>query len=79
MKKQILASIELDNEEGRGSIFAEREMIDGNQRYIIRVELPDGTIEEPAIAPQNGLKAVKEAIEASWGGSNSPWDLQWEA
>ena len=80
MGKKIIATIELDGTEGRGKIFAELEdsdyYEDGGQAYIIRIELPDGEIEDPAIAPQKTMADVEEAIGLSWG--RGPWDLQWE-
>ncbi len=76
---ETIATIELDNEAGRGKIFAELENSDyynDTEAYIIRVELPDGEIEEPAIAPQRTMADVEASIEAAWG--RGPWDLQWE-
>lgn len=78
MRKNI-ATIDLDNEEGRGIVFTELGESDyyenTEQVYIIRVELPNGEIEEPAISPQRTMVDVEKAINASWG--SWPWDLEW--
>ena len=69
--RKYIATIELDNDLGRGKIFTE---INEDGDHIILVELPGGTVEEPAIAP---CKAddVDEYIDLAWGGS--VWDLEW--
>ena len=69
-----LATIELDGIDGRGEIFACQEVIDGQSLWVIKVRMPDGTIQDASIAPMESLDDVNQAIEDSWGGG--PWDLQ---
>ncbi len=76
-----IATIELDGSVGTGKIFAQYEESsyyesdDINKAWIIRVELPNGKLEDPAIAPQKTIDDVIEAIGASWGGA--AWKLEW--
>jgi hypothetical protein len=79
-KPAVIASIKLDDLEGRGSIFAELEDTDyygeTTQAYIVRVMLPDGSVVNPSLAPRRTMEEVNDAIEATWG---SECDLQWGA
>ena len=79
MENSIIATIKLDNGKGRGNIFAKAENNDffqaGGQVFIICLELPDGSGEKAAVAPQRTMADVKNTIEALWGHG---WDLQWE-
>jgi hypothetical protein len=79
MGNKIIATIELDNGKGRGKIIAKLENNDffqaGGQVFIIYLELPDGTVEQAAVAPQRKMADVENTIEAFWGHG---WDLQWE-
>jgi hypothetical protein len=78
MAKQILATIELDNDLGRGKIYTEQEQNeDGQAVYHVYVELPDGEVEDPELPQRTSLDKTNADIEASWG--RGPWDLQWEA
>jgi len=78
--RKVIATIELDNDLGRGKIYVDQEATDYysgiDQAYKIKVELPNGDIEEPEIPPQRNMDDVLEAIELSWG-SGHVWDLQW--
>ena len=79
MGNKIIATIKLDNGKGHGNIFAKLENNDfsqaGGQVFIICLELPDGKVEQAAVAPQRTMADVENTIEAFWGHG---WDLQWE-
>ena len=79
MDNKIIATIKLDDGEGRGNIFAKLGNNDffqaGGQAFIIYLEHPDGKIEPAAVAPQRTKADVVNTIEACWGHG---WDLHWE-
>ena len=64
---KVIATIELDNDEGRGELFWE----DGGIRC--RRE-SDGEEWDTATSCEESDAA--DTIEASWG--RGPWDLQWK-
>ena len=76
----VLATIAVEG--GRADVYAEQEpatynadLVDAeDNEYVIYVRLPDGTTEQPAIAPQRTMDDVLVAIHESWGIGD--WDLR---
>ena len=66
----IIATIELDNDAGRGEIQA----IETDAGWEISVATDEG-IEDPGLPAFETLDDAKTGIVATWG--YGPWDLRW--
>lgn len=73
MEKEIIATIELDNEKGRGTVYAER---NEEGLWKVLVELPDGEIEDPELPQREEIEKTYNDVGAAWGGLE--WDLDWK-
>lgn len=70
--KEQIATIELDNDLGRGKVYAER---DDEGLWKVLVELPSGEIEDPELPRREEIEMTWEDVGAAWGAST--WAIEW--
>jgi hypothetical protein len=70
VEMKLIATIQLDNDLGKGTIFYRYEendyFSDRKKAYVIYVLLPSGEVIDPAVAPQRNIPDVFEAITLCW-------------
>jgi len=76
--RERVASIELDGGKGRGIVcIEERPTYAGDRtKWIVRIELPNGTVKYPAIAASPSRADAISRIDLAY--RRGPWDLVFE-